>query len=247
MVDPIITTLTSVGLTDKEARIFTALLSKGQGTVSEIAELAGIKRSIAYFTLKSLLQRGFAQELPKQKVKRYLAVPPSRLLQFVQGNVENLRLMLPLLRGLHQDHGNKPSLEFYEGKEAALSVYRSMEFGKKSYYLSNWNKLSEFFPEEVKRWSVNASNPKNPNEVKNLAVDDRDGRAMANKMKGNQKQEFRFLSKATTFDMNFGISDNIVAITSFDPLFLVVIHSAQIAACARLLFELAWEGAPKSV
>lgn len=243
MIDPVISTLTSVGLTDKEARVFTALLSKGQGTASEIAEQAGIKRSIVYFTLQNLIKRGFAQELSNQKVKRYLAVPPSRLFQFVQANVENLRMMLPLLRGMHQDSGNKPSIEFYEGKEAVLPVYRSMEFGRKSYYLACWRKLAEAFPEEVKRWSVNAANPKNPNEVKNLAVDDREGRDIAAKMKGNKKQLFRFLPKAVKFDMNFGISDNVVAITCFDPLFVIVIHSAQVAACATLLFELAWEGA----
>lgn len=245
MVDPIIITLTAVGLTDKEARVFTALLTKGQATASEIAEQANIKRSIVYFTLKNLIKRGFAQELANQKVKRYIAVPPSRLLQFVQANVENLRMMLPLLRGLHQADNNKPTIELYEGKEAILPVYRSMEFGKKSYYLTCWNKLRAVFPEETRRWVINAANPKNPNEVKNLVIDDSEGRSIAGKMKTNKKQLFRFLPKHLTFDMNFGISDNIVAITCFDPLFVIVIHSEQVAKCAGLLFELAWEGAAK--
>jgi len=40
--------------------------------------------------------------------------------------------------------------------------------------------------------------------------------------------------------MDFTIADDILGITSFDPLFIVVIHSAGIASSAAQLFDLAW-------
>lgn len=243
MSDPILSTLISVGLTDKEARVYVALLSLGQGTASAIAEKADIKRSIAYFTLDSLVERGYAQELKGEKVKRFAVVEPARLLKSVQANTENLRMMLPLLRGLFQGPEAKTTVEIHEGKEAILPVYRMMENGHMSYYMTNWEKMYELFPEEAQRWGVTAANEKNPNVTKNIILYTPAGRDIMKKMKTNKKQSFRMLPKGTDYQMNFGISDNVLAITSFDPLFVVVIRSEQVVAAASLLFELAWQTA----
>lgn len=243
MSDPILSTLTAVGLSDKEAKAYTALLALGTGTASAIAEKAGIKRSIAYFTLDSLVERGYAQELPGEKVKHFAAIEPARLLKSVQANAENLRMMLPLLRGLFQGGESRAAVEIHEGKEAILPVYRMMENGRQSYYMTNWEKLYETFPEETRRWGVAAANPKNPNVTKNLIVDTPAGRDIMKKMEGNEKQSFRMLPKETEYNMNFGISDNIIAITNFNPLFVVVIRSEQVVKAASLLFELAWQTA----
>ncbi len=243
MADAMLTTLTSVGLTDKESRAYVALLSLGQGTAAAIAERAGIKRSIAYFTLQSLVDHGYVVEIPGEKVKRFAAVEPARLLKSVQANAENLRMMLPLLRGLFQGSDTKASVEIHEGREAILPVYRMMESAKKSYYMTNWEKLYELFPEEAQRWSVTAANEKNPNVTKNLIIDSPAGRDIMVKMRENKKQSFRLLPAGTDYQMNFGIADNVLAITCFSPLFVVVIRSEQVVSAASLLFELAWKAA----
>lgn len=243
MQDPLHTTLTAVGLTEKEASVYVALLGMSSGTASVIAKKAGVKRSITYFTLQSLVERGYVQELKTEKIKRFAAVEPARLLKSVQANTENLRMMLPLLRGLFQGHEAKTTVEIHEGKEAILPVYRMMEYGHRSCYMTNWEKLSALFPEEVQRWGVTAVDPKNPNRTKNLIVDNPAGRAIWKKVRANKKQSFRILPKGTVYDMNFGISDSILAITSFNPLFVVVIRSEQVVAAASLLFDLAWKSA----
>lgn len=149
-------------------------------------------------------------------------------------------MMLPVFRGLQSYQYQKPTIEFYETKEAILRAYRTMEFGHTSFYLTNWQKIQEHFPEEFRRWSRNAANPRNPNDVKNLIIDNEAGRAMAEAMKKNPKQLFKIAPTETSFTMNFGISDNTMAITNFDPLFAIVIRSPYVIRCATLLFELAW-------
>lgn len=243
MSDPLIHTLTAIGLSEKEAKVYIALLGMKSGTASTIAERAKIKRSIAYFTLNSLKEKGYIQELKKEKVKRFSALEPMRLLHSAQANTENLRLMLPLLRGLFQGPGSQATVEIHEGKKAIQSVYRTMENGHRSYYMTNWEKLREHFPEEVERWGVNAANTKNPNVTKNLIIDSPEGRKIMKKMKPNAKQSFRALPKSSDYEMNFGISDNILTITSFDPLVAVVIHSESLVSAAVVLFELAWKAA----
>jgi len=241
--EPLIATLSAVGLSEKESRVFIALLGLGEATAGVIATKSGLKRSIVYFTLERLITQGFVQEIPGPKVKRYAAVPAARLYQHVQANVENLRLMLPFLRAMQQGGEEKPRVELLEGKDAILPVYRSMEFAKQSRYFTCWNNVKVAFPEEVRRWAVNAAEVKNLNEVKNLIVDDTAGREIARAMRSNPKQQFRLLPKGVDFKMNFGIADSTVDITNFDPLFSVVIHSQAVADCLRTVFDLAWVSA----
>lgn len=243
MEDPIIATLTAVGLTDKEARAYVALLGTNSATASTVAEKAGIKRSIAYFTLASLVDRGYAQEISGEKVKHFTAVEPARILKSVQANTENLRMMLPLLRGLFQTGDSKATVEIHEGKEAILPVYRMMEHAHESFYMTNWEKLYTCFPEETHRWKISAANPKNPNVTKNLIVDSPAGRDIMKKMSSNAKQSFRALPEGTDYGMNFGIADNVLAITCFDPLFVIVIRSEHAITAMKLLFDLAWKSA----
>jgi sugar-specific transcriptional regulator TrmB len=243
MNDPLLSTLEAVGLSDKESRVFVALVGMGEATAGDVAKKSGLKRSIVYFTLERLITQGLCQEIVGHKVKRYEAVPAARLYQHVQANVENLRLILPLLRAMQHGGGEKPRVELVEGKEAILPVYRSMEHAKESRYFTSWNNLKTAFPEEVRRWAVHAADVKNPNEVKNLIVDDVAGREMARAMRSNPKQQFKLFPKNEKFSMNFGIADTTVAITNFEPLFCVVIHSQAVADCLRIVFDLAWTSA----
>ncbi|MEN9558640.1 MAG: Sugar-specific transcriptional regulator TrmB [Candidatus Parcubacteria bacterium] len=236
----VLQSLVAVGLTEKEARMFMALSALGEGTASAIAKAAGVKRSIAYFTLQRLVASGFAQEIDGHRVKRYAAVPVMRLLQHVQANVENLRMMIPLLNAMQHGRGKAPRIELFEGKDAILPVYRSMESARRSSYFTCWNRVQAVFPEEVQRWSASAANPRNPNKVKNLIVNDRAGQEMAKALAGNPKQEFRTIPAGAAYQMNIGIADDVVAMTSFDPLFVIMIHSKEIAEGASALFDLAW-------
>jgi len=85
---------------------------------------------------------------------------------------------MPLLNAMQNMGADMPMLELFDKKEGVLTVYRAMEFAKRSCYLTNWNEVKTFFPEEVRRWSKNAANIKNPNSVRNLIVDNDAGREM---------------------------------------------------------------------
>lgn len=236
-------TLIHVGLTEKEAAVLLALFDMPNGTATMVAQRANLKRSVVYLALDRLIKKGYVQEMPERRVRRYVAMNPTRILNNVQANVENFRQILPLLRAFHQGSQEKPLIEFFEGKEAILPIFRTMERAHRSYYLSCWDDLQEYFPEEVARWSVNAADARDPNQVKNLIIDDTAGRKIARSVGRNPKQEFRLLSPDVKLKMNLGIADNIVAITNFSPLFAVVVHSRDVAECCALLFELAWKSA----
>ncbi len=71
------------GLNSYEAKIWTALLSRGVSTAGEISEIANVPRSRSYDVLESLEKKGFIV-MKIGKPIQYIAVPPEEVLNRVK-------------------------------------------------------------------------------------------------------------------------------------------------------------------
>ena len=78
----------SFGLNTYEARIWTALLSRGVSTAGELSDIANVPRSRSYDVLESLEKKGFVV-IKLEKPIKYLAVPPKEVLENVKKRIEN--------------------------------------------------------------------------------------------------------------------------------------------------------------
>jgi HTH-type transcriptional regulator, sugar sensing transcriptional regulator len=76
----LVRTLSDLGLTKYEARVYIALTRRGSSTASETARLAGIPRQRIYDVLSSLVGRGLAATRPGQ-VTKYVATPPEEAVE----------------------------------------------------------------------------------------------------------------------------------------------------------------------
>jgi sugar-specific transcriptional regulator TrmB len=68
------------GLTDREARLYLALLRKGRASARELAHDAGLDRVLGYRMLDALRGRGVV-EATAERPRRYAAVPPRALFE----------------------------------------------------------------------------------------------------------------------------------------------------------------------
>jgi sugar-specific transcriptional regulator TrmB len=68
------------GLTDREARLYLALLRKGRASARELAHEAGLDRVLGYRMLDALRVRGVV-EVTAERPRRYAAVPPRALFE----------------------------------------------------------------------------------------------------------------------------------------------------------------------
>lgn len=153
--------LEEIGLSDKEASVYLALLGFDAATPSELSEKTGIKRSTVYVVLESLAKKGLASELPSAKTTRYQAEPPERLETYVERQrllleetAAKLRDMIPRIKGFQRETGEKPIVKFYEGKDGIMSMvedfYVGAEEGGDAYLLYPRELLDEVFPERNK-------------------------------------------------------------------------------------------------
>ncbi|MFC1648917.1 TrmB family transcriptional regulator [Nanoarchaeota archaeon] len=76
-----------LGLNSYEAKIWTALLSRGVSTAGEISDIANVPRSRSYDVLESLEKKGFII-MKVGKPIQYIAVPPDEVLERVKKAVQ---------------------------------------------------------------------------------------------------------------------------------------------------------------
>ncbi|MFA5141404.1 MAG: helix-turn-helix domain-containing protein [Candidatus Woesearchaeota archaeon] len=82
-----LTKLKDFGLNGYEAKIWCALLSRGVSTAGELSDITAVPRSRSYDVLESLERKGFIITKLGKPLK-YLAVPPSEVIERVKKNMK---------------------------------------------------------------------------------------------------------------------------------------------------------------
>lgn len=120
--------LEDIGLSDKEAQVYLALLKTDHASVLELSDDTQIKRSTVYVVLESLAQKGLVSETQVGKKTHFQAEPPERLETYIERqkvvldeHASRLEQIIPQLRGMQRGTGVKPVVKYFEGREGIIS------------------------------------------------------------------------------------------------------------------------------
>ncbi len=97
VVNNIITRLKDIGLSEYEARVYTALIGTSPCTAYEIAKAAGIPTSKIYEVLSRLVEKGMASIIDSDKKKLYIPIDPDEFIETSRSKLETT------LNGLKSD------------------------------------------------------------------------------------------------------------------------------------------------
>ncbi|HJX50186.1 MAG TPA: helix-turn-helix domain-containing protein, partial [Candidatus Nanoarchaeia archaeon] len=126
--------LKQIGLTEKESKIYLALLELEDALVSEIAEKTKINRSLLYSILSGLSEKGLVTYILKNNTRYYRAIEPQKILSFIEEKEKTLRSILPELIALHKPRKEKPIVEILEGKEGLKTILNDVLRQKEEWY-----------------------------------------------------------------------------------------------------------------
>lgn len=123
-----------LGFSDKEARVYYALLQEGSGYASNIATVAGVKRSTAYQVLEQLHSYGVVLKYVKGKKLFFAPAKPRSLEEFLTHQEEDLarkkkylnKDILPELNLFFAHKQKKPRLVFFEKKDEVFKLFIDM-------------------------------------------------------------------------------------------------------------------------
>jgi len=92
--------LTSLGLSDKEAKTYLTLLELEVASVAEITKASGLNRSSTYVTLEGLKKKGLVSMTGEEPVCRFVATSPEVLLRSVEDQAAKEQLKLERIKSL---------------------------------------------------------------------------------------------------------------------------------------------------
>lgn len=132
MADRLASDLRKLGLEEKEAKVYLAVLELGPSPVQQIARRAGVPRATTYLVLRDLKNRGLATTFEKGKKTFFAAESPEQLSELVEAQAGTIREQERLLKRLIpelQARGQftsaaRPAVRFYEGTQAIRAYVR---------------------------------------------------------------------------------------------------------------------------
>ncbi|PIR94043.1 hypothetical protein COT97_03500 [Candidatus Falkowbacteria bacterium CG10_big_fil_rev_8_21_14_0_10_39_11] len=261
--EQLINNLRRIGLTQKEALVYSVLFELGGAYPSKVAELAKLNRSTTYKILEQLVLKGVVAELQKGKKLYYQVENPKKLEQFTAEQVrkaknraERVKGLIPDLQALYSLVPNKPKVKFFEGKKEILQLYEDHIEQKGKYEMlgiSNTAELQKVLPQDFFRHYVkekeklgitsrgilpDREKDKSYNQTIYKGVEAR----FKPKLKFIPKKDFSYKSEITIYGqdkvsiVNFAEGDYVG----------VIIENKDLHNMMRMIFELAWEGVGKS-
>src|SRR4051812_6580516 len=105
--------LASLGLSEKAASIYLALLGKRRMAVAELSRQTNIKRATCYQYLDELLKRDFIIRAPVGKRILYSAASPQRILADHKRQSKDIEEVLSEINVMHEKAIHKPKVTFY--------------------------------------------------------------------------------------------------------------------------------------
>lgn len=140
--NPLLAVLIENGFSEKEARLYLAMLELGPTNVQEIANKAGLNRASSYILIESLKRRGLIATFEKGKRTQFSAEPPERLRAMLDDEqhqldqkYQRLKEAMPGLTACFNSSSlNKPNIRLYEGEEGISCVRDLFLSAKGSFY-----------------------------------------------------------------------------------------------------------------
>lgn len=236
-----------LGITETEAKIFEALVAKGFGTGSEIAKSLGIHKSIAYFVLDSLVQKGLASFAVINKKREYKPIEPEQLKLKIDERkktfAKNIQTIL-LVASTVKKEKKKTNFKLFEGWDGMKTAFEDILSTKKgeAYFvfavdvpektLPRFRRFIKKFHQKRSEKGINCK----------LLVSEKLRSTIGKDRKSEPHTFLRFVSAEHSMPMAANVYQNKVLLAIWsDPPLAITIENDEVSTSFKSFFELLWK------
>lgn len=232
--------LQKLGLEEKEANVYLALLQLGEATATLIAKKTNLDRTLIYQLANKLIERGLVSYIIKNNIRYFSATNPQKLLDDLKEKEQEVKKAMPGLVELAKAKEEETKVEIYRGKEGLRTVLKDIIRTRKDYIVfGEEGRFQETLPIGIHQF-LNQIVKNNIHE-KVLVREDWKGKALKSK-----NSEFRFLSKQYFSPVTTAIYGNKVASFIWTvPYYVILIENKEVADSFRSQFNALWKIAKK--
>ena len=231
--------LQALGLNEKEAKVYLALLQMGKGSVPGISVKAGTKRPTTYLILEELRKKGLVNLLPRKMKVLYVAKSPQILLEEQREKESMIEANMPELMAMFNVQMEKPKVTYYQGIDSIAELYGEI-FKEKDilFYGSIASIAPEVFARVEKYLQIVKKEKLAVREI--LQADEKSVAYAQEHATENHKIKIASQEhKLATDNMIFG--NKVAIITYKDEPMAVVIESGNVAETYKSMFEMVWK------
>jgi sugar-specific transcriptional regulator TrmB len=237
-----ISELEKLGLNEKEAKVYLALLELGEGNIQQIAKESGIKRTTVYDIIDSLKAKNLLSQIAKNKKIIYFAEDPRKFEENIEEKKQTLKTVLPELLSIANRLEKKPKIKYFEGASGIAEIYEDT-LRYSDYELLVWGSekskygfgedflLGHYVPRRLKKkiW-VRAIAPDSEMMRTYKELDEKSLRKVKLIKEPNLPIEI---------EINL-YANNKIAMMSFEEKFGLIIESQKIYTTLKSIFEMNW-------
>lgn len=244
-----------VGLSDKESRVFLALLELGPSLASEVSKQSGVSRTFCYDVLNKLGVMGLVKVVSGTGSKRrYVTEHPRRLVTYLDNQKKkfenrktSVEKLLPQLVSLYKTE-HKPVVKFYEGIDGVKEVFR--ETLQQSEEILVCSDVEEWETSSFKSWMQQYFLERSQRKIKvrGLINPTKHSTDFIQTYPPQHVTEYRWLRSGVFPSLGCEVNifgDKIIMAIVKQPVVAVLIDSEELSTVFRVLFETAWHTAEK--
>lgn len=233
--------LGEVGFDNKEIQVYLSLLKIGETTATKISQETKIERTLVYYIVEKLINRGLVSFKLKNNVKYYSASNPKGILEEIREKEKSFLRVLPFLEQIRkQAYEEDVKVDIYKETAGLKAIMNDMFKQTREFLiLGEQGQIQEHYPIIYQQYLRKLKD----NKVKEKVIIREDLRGKIWKSKNS---EFRYISKDLLSPTTTLIYDDRILITLWEkPMFNILITSKKVADSFRSYFNHFWKIAKK--
>jgi HTH-type transcriptional regulator, sugar sensing transcriptional regulator len=247
----LIESLKNLGLNEKEAKIYLALLQLGKTTAYNVAVRSGLKKPTTYVILDQLVEKGYAFKVPRVKKQLYVAESPDVVFALAKERLLFTKDALPELMAMKKGEKGKVNVAYFEGARGAAEIYRNMfkvlqEKPQSEKQVVGFYAKSDRLSDELQQVFDEMNKDLVKNDIQRKAITVFHDSIIEKYLKDDFLKKHNTVAKALSpekygSDVSIECYADFVQILSQKNLQAVLIQDADIAKALRQIFEMVWE------
>jgi HTH-type transcriptional regulator, sugar sensing transcriptional regulator len=237
----LVTHLKELGLTEKQARVYIALVELGRGTAYAIAKQADVKRPITYVILDELRLKGLALKVPHSKKQMFIAREPSELFALQEERLAYAKRALPELLALSREHKKGTRMFLFETASdlSRAIAYKESDLASKEllafYAKSDGRKIPAVYLEHNERLA------KQKTKVRSFVPKHHSLKAFEKFDKLPERTTVHLPEEVFNARASIEITDSFVRIFLHRDRKVLIIENKDLTDTLRQIFEMVWK------
>lgn len=238
--------LQNLGLQEKEAQVYIALLQTGRATAYAVARRSGLKKPTTYVILGQLIEKKIAFKVPQRRTMQFVAIEPEELFAMAENRLKNAQKeALAPLQALNKEKSHDTKVSYYEGLSGVRKMYedffRENKKGQGVGFYANSRNLDS----ETKQLFEYVRESCAKDDIKRKGITVFEENNLAFLTKEFQKKVGLSLKainpKKYDSDVSIEVFKSKIYIFSHKDLQATVIDNPDVAKTMRQIFELIWK------